>query len=53
MGDTIGVVLPNIPEYLIVVLGALEAGLRVTTVNPLYTASKPNKSAMFVIVITL
>lgn len=47
LGDTVGVVLPNIPEYLIVLLGALEAGLRVTTVNPLYTASKLNNGAYF------
>lgn len=35
--DVIGLLLPNIPEYIIVCHGALEAGLTVTFVNPLYT----------------
>lgn len=36
-GDTIALLLPNIPEYGICVFGALKAGLIVTFVNPLYT----------------
>lgn len=36
-GDVIGLLLPNIPEYIIVSHGAMEAGLTVTFVNPLYT----------------
>jgi acyl-CoA synthetase (AMP-forming)/AMP-acid ligase II len=36
--DCIAVCLPNIPEFPIAVLGAIEAGLLVTTVNPIYTA---------------
>jgi acyl-CoA synthetase (AMP-forming)/AMP-acid ligase II len=36
-GDILGVVLPNVPEYAIVYLGALEAGLIVSPVNPAYT----------------
>lgn len=36
-GDVIGLLLPNIPEYIIICHGAMEAGLIVTFVNPLYT----------------
>nr|CAI5846908.1 unnamed protein product [Callosobruchus analis] len=36
-GDVIGLLLPNIPEYIIVCHGAMEAGIVVTFVNPLYT----------------
>lgn len=39
-GEVIGVLLPNIPEYIIVAHGAFEAGLVVTFVNPLYTPGK-------------
>ncbi|KAG4071084.1 hypothetical protein HA402_002756 [Bradysia odoriphaga] len=35
--DTIGVLLPNIPEFVPAVLGANKAGLRITFANPLYT----------------
>ncbi|RZB41320.1 uncharacterized protein BDFB_006543 [Asbolus verrucosus] len=35
--EVVGLLLPNIPEYIIVSHGALEAGLTVTFVNPLYT----------------
>lgn len=30
--------LPNIPEYPIVILGTTSGGLTLTTLNPLYTA---------------
>uniref|UniRef100_A0A1B0D2R2 Uncharacterized protein n=1 Tax=Phlebotomus papatasi TaxID=29031 RepID=A0A1B0D2R2_PHLPP len=36
-GQTLAVCLPNLPEFPIAALGALEAGLVVTTVNPIYT----------------
>lgn len=36
-GEVVGLLLPNIPEYVIVCHGAMEAGLTVTFVNPLYT----------------
>ncbi|KAF5302845.1 hypothetical protein FQA39_LY02025 [Lamprigera yunnana] len=36
--DVVAIVLPNIPEYAICLLGSLLAHLRVTTVNPLATA---------------
>lgn len=39
-GDVVGLVLPNIPEFVIVLNGALEAGLTVTFANPLYTEGK-------------
>jgi len=39
-GDVLAVCLPNVPEYPGVVLGAMEAGLTTTTVNPIYTAGK-------------
>ena len=35
--EVVGLLLPNIPEYIIVCHGAIEAGLVVTFVNPLYT----------------
>lgn len=38
--DVIAVCLPNLPEYPIATLGAIEAGLTMTTVNPLYTADE-------------
>jgi acyl-CoA synthetase (AMP-forming)/AMP-acid ligase II len=38
--DCIAVCLPNIPEFPIAVLGGIEAGLLITTVNPIYTAGK-------------
>lgn len=37
-GDVVAICLPNIPEFAIALLGALEAGLVVTTINPIYTA---------------
>ncbi len=36
--DTIGILLPNMPEFVPAVLGANKAGLRITFANPLYTA---------------
>lgn len=39
-GDAVAIYSPNIPEYPIIVLGALKAGLVVTTLNPLYTSGK-------------
>lgn len=42
-GDTIGVCLPNSIEFPIISLAGNEAGMIVTTVNPIYTAGKPIK----------
>lgn len=40
-GDTLAVVLPNIPEFPLVLLGGIEAGCIVTTVNPGFTPGMP------------
>ncbi|KAM3960213.1 uncharacterized protein ACR2FA_005696 [Aphomia sociella] len=37
-GDKVAIVLPNVPEYPCVVLGALQAGCVVSPMNPIYTA---------------
>lgn len=37
-GDTIGVILKNVPEYALIVLAGSAAGLKVTTINPLYSS---------------
>ena len=39
-GDVVAVLLPNMPEYVIVMLGASEAGMVVTTLNPAYTSGR-------------
>lgn len=36
-GDVIAILLPNSPEYPIALLGALDSGLIITTLNPIYT----------------
>lgn len=36
-GDVVAVLLPNVPEYPICILGPLQGSLTVTTINPLYT----------------
>ena len=41
-GDVVAIALPNIPEFPIALLGAIEAGLVVTTVNPICTAGSFN-----------
>ena len=37
-GEVLGLVLPNIPEFPIALLGGAGVGMPVTTVNPIYTA---------------
>lgn len=39
-GDTIGVILPNMPEYLATLIGSLNAGGVISTMNPNYTACR-------------
>ena len=39
-GDVLAVLLPNMPEFVIAMLGASEAGMVVTTLNPAYTSGK-------------
>ena len=43
-GDVLAICLPNLPEYPLATLGAIEAGLTVTTVNPIYTAGKKKQN---------
>ncbi|XP_026479424.1 4-coumarate--CoA ligase 1-like [Ctenocephalides felis] len=38
--DTVALVSPNVPEFPAVVMGGVEAGTIITTVNPLYTAEE-------------
>ncbi|XP_014615752.1 PREDICTED: 4-coumarate--CoA ligase 1-like [Polistes canadensis] len=38
--DTAAIILPNIPEYVIIILAAIEAGLRITTMNPMWTGTE-------------
>ncbi|KAK0085423.1 hypothetical protein PV325_005245 [Microctonus aethiopoides] len=39
-GDVVALILPNLPESALSFLGILEAGLVVTTVNPMYTVDE-------------
>lgn len=39
-GDVAAICLPNIPDFAITLLGSLEAGLVLTTINPIYTAGE-------------
>ena len=39
-GERIGLILPNLPEFVVLIHGAMKAGLVVTFANPLYTAGK-------------
>jgi len=39
-GDVVAMILPNLPEFPIAFLGAVGAGLTVTTINPTYTAEE-------------
>jgi len=39
-GDTLNIVMPNTAEWPIVMLGAMEAGLLLSTANPIYTAGR-------------
>lgn len=42
-GDTMAICLPNLPEFPVATFGAIEAGLVVTTINPIYTADEISK----------
>jgi len=39
-GDVMGMVLPNLPEFAIAFLGAVGAGITITTMNPTYRAEE-------------
>ena len=43
-GEVLGMVLPNVPEFPIALLGAAGVGMPVTTVNPIYTAGELDKN---------
>lgn len=38
--ETIGLLLPNIPEFLPCICGALDAGIKITFANPLFSGGK-------------
>ncbi|KAJ0176045.1 hypothetical protein K1T71_008219 [Dendrolimus kikuchii] len=42
-GERIGLILPNIPEFAVLIHGAMKAGLVVTFANPLYTAEETSR----------
>jgi len=44
-GDTLIIVMPNTAEWPIVLLGAMEAGIPVSTANPNYTGGKYTDNA--------
>uniref|UniRef100_A0A0K8SSC0 Luciferin 4-monooxygenase n=2 Tax=Lygus hesperus TaxID=30085 RepID=A0A0K8SSC0_LYGHE len=39
-GDVVTVVMPNIPEYPVAILGIMEAGMVVTGINPIYSSEE-------------
>ncbi|XP_075977014.1 putative 4-coumarate--CoA ligase 1 [Anticarsia gemmatalis] len=39
-GERVGLILPNLPEFVVLIHGAMKAGLVVTFANPLYTAEE-------------
>ncbi|EDW62422.2 uncharacterized protein pdgy [Drosophila virilis] len=45
--DVLAICLPNMPEYPIAALGAIEAGLAVTTINPIYTPDEIARQLKF------
>lgn len=47
-GDCFGLALPNLPEYPLLLLGGSEAGLIITTINPIYTPGQFTKFRGFV-----
>jgi len=55
-GDVLAIVLPNMPEYPVIFMGASEAGFVITTLNPTYTAGEikgqlVNSEAKYVVTI--
>ncbi|XP_021913242.1 4-coumarate--CoA ligase-like [Zootermopsis nevadensis] len=45
-GDVLGLLLPNMPEFVIAIHGAIEAGIIVTFANPLYTPDEIGRQFM-------
>jgi len=57
-GDVMAIVMPNSPDYVVTFLGASEAGLVVTTLNPVYTSHEirgqlTNSEAKYVVTTSL
>jgi acyl-CoA synthetase (AMP-forming)/AMP-acid ligase II len=48
-GDTLIIVIPSTAEWPIVLLGAMEAGILVSTVNPSYTGGKYTDNALLTV----
>uniref|UniRef100_A0A1Y1N420 AMP-dependent synthetase/ligase domain-containing protein n=1 Tax=Photinus pyralis TaxID=7054 RepID=A0A1Y1N420_PHOPY len=44
--DTVAIMLPNIPEYPIVFLGAVQAGVQVTPLNPSFTPGEISRQLL-------
>lgn len=42
-GQVLSIMLPNSPDYAIATLGAIEAGMIVSPINPIYTACESVK----------
>lgn len=42
-GDVLGILLPNVLEYPIVMYGASGIGMRITLINPIYTVGKEKR----------
>lgn len=49
-GEVVAIILPNLPESPIAFLGSIEAGMIVTTMNPVYTVGE--YLSIFVIFVT-
>ncbi|KAK5643332.1 hypothetical protein RI129_007177 [Pyrocoelia pectoralis] len=45
--DTVAIILPNLPEYAIILLGIIQAGCKVTTLNPLYTPGEMSRQLLY------
>ncbi|XP_063634769.1 uncharacterized protein LOC134805364 [Cydia splendana] len=45
-GDTVAVMLPNVPDYPLVALGILGAGAIITSINPIYTAHEVQRQLL-------
>lgn len=43
----VGILLPNLPEYPIVILASIQAGLQITPINPNYTPEEIKKQLVF------
>ncbi|GJQ78849.1 hypothetical protein Trydic_g2688 [Trypoxylus dichotomus] len=44
--DTVAIYLPNMPEYAVIVLGATQYSLKITTINPVYTVEEIKRQVL-------